>query len=78
MQNEQADQTIVFSGPEAVNAYRMLALRSALSLESKGLKMSRGISALKIVRQEFGIKARTSAKALPEYEQYLRSIGMIS
>jgi hypothetical protein len=56
----------------------MLALRAGLKLESAGLKMSRGMSALKIVRSEFGIKARTSAKALPEYEQYLRSIGMIS
>ncbi len=56
----------------------MLALRAGLKLESAGLKMSRGMSALKIVRREFGIKARTSAKALPEYEQYLRSIGMIS
>jgi hypothetical protein len=73
-----SDQTIVCSGPEAVMAYRMLALRSALSLESKGLKMSRGVSALKIVRSEFGIKSRTAIKALAEYEQYLRSIGMIS
>jgi hypothetical protein len=72
------DGLIVCSGPEEVRRYRMLALRAGLKLESAGLKMSRGMSALQIVRREFGIKARTSAKALPEYEQYLRSIGMIS
>ncbi len=70
--------TIVVSGRENVLAYRMLALRSGLKLESVGLKMSRGISALKIVRHEFGIKARTAAKALPEYEAFLREKGILA
>lgn len=69
--------TIVCRGPEQVAAYRMLAIRSALRLESVGLKMSRGMSALKIVRAEFGVKSRTAAAALPEYEQILRNAGIL-
>lgn len=68
----------IATGPHAVARVRVLALRSALKLESVGLKMSRGRSALKVVREEFGIKARTALAALPLYETLLRERGILS
>lgn len=42
--------------PEQIAAYRVLTLRSALRLECKGLKMSRGRTVYSIVKSEFGFK----------------------
>jgi len=64
-----------FSSPEQIEAYRLLALKGALKLESIGLKR-RGPSALSIVRS-MGIKARTAKAALPIFEQHLRQIGVL-
>lgn len=36
--------------PTQINAYRLATLRSALRLESKGMRMSRGPTALSILR----------------------------
>ena len=41
--------------PEAIDAYRLCALRSALKLEILGMK-KRGQSAYSIIKQEFGFK----------------------
>lgn len=38
--------------------YRLMVMRSAVKLESKGMKMSRGVSWTKVARQEFGLPAR--------------------
>ncbi|SVC96781.1 uncharacterized protein METZ01_LOCUS349635 [marine metagenome] len=43
------------STTEAINAYRICALRSALKLEILGMK-KRGQSAYSIIKQEFGFK----------------------
>jgi hypothetical protein len=40
---------------EAINAYRICALRSALKLEILGMR-KRGQSAYSIIKQEFGFK----------------------
>lgn len=42
---------------------RLISLKSALSLESKGLRITRGFSALAMARRDYGIKARTSKQA---------------
>lgn len=45
----------VITGPD-IDRTSILALRGALSLECKGIKMSRGQSAASIVKQRFGFK----------------------
>ena len=71
------DQTIVINTPEGIKAYRLLALKVALSLESEGLRMSRGFSALRVVKAVTGLTARTAAKMLPLYEAWLRERGYL-
>jgi hypothetical protein len=53
-------------GPVATNAVRLFALRSAIRLEMKGLKMSRGRSALAIAKAEFGLSRGTKAEKVIE------------
>ena len=76
--NTEVTQTggISCSGPAAVARFRLISLRGMLSLEAKGIKSRKG-SALKCVRAEFGIKARTAEKALLVYEAMLRERGII-
>jgi hypothetical protein len=38
---------------------------------------SRAPSCLSIVKKEFGIKAKTAAQALPLFEEYLKSLGLL-
>lgn len=70
-------ETIVLDTPAQINAFRLLALRGALKLESVGLKR-RGPSALTLVKKETGIKARTAKDALPLFEAHLRGLGILS
>ena len=57
---------MILDTPEQIAAYRVLALISALKLQSKGIKVTRGQSALTIARTQYGIRARTAAKAAEE------------
>lgn len=58
---------------EAIKLYRLLALRSALSLEIKtGMKVSRGVSVLAILKREFGFKGN-KAKVLAQLTAYIES-----
>lgn len=63
--------------PQHIEAYGLLALKARLKLESKGMRVSRGPSALAIVRSKHGVKARTAAKALTEFEAMLREKGIL-
>jgi hypothetical protein len=66
---------IVCDTPEKIEAFRLLALKGALSLEVKGLKR-RGRSALSIVKAEFGLKG-TAKTVLPQFEAILRERGIL-
>ncbi len=68
---------ITATTPEEINAYRMLAIKGALKLESLGMK-GRGPSALSVVKKEFGIKARTAREALPLYIEFLKEKGILA
>lgn len=46
----------VFAGADAVALYQLMALRSALGLELKGLRLSRGASALKTAKRMTGLR----------------------
>jgi hypothetical protein len=67
---------IIADTPERIHAFRMLAIRGALKLESLGMIRSRTRSALAIVRR-MGIKARTAREALPLFEAKLRKEGIL-
>lgn len=66
---------IVLDKPDEINAFRLLALKGALKLESIGLKSRLG-SALKTIKAEFGFKGNAK-KVLPLYEAKLREMGIL-
>jgi anion-transporting ArsA/GET3 family ATPase len=68
--------TIIIDTPEGVAAFRLLALRSALSLEVSGLRVSRGRTAYAIVKEEFGLRGG-KARVLEQYEDLLRERGVL-
>ena len=47
--------------PAQIATYRLAALRSALKLELRGLRMSRGATAYSILRSEYGYKGKREA-----------------
>lgn len=60
------NEGFIFDTPEQISHYRMASAIAALKIEVKtGMKMGRG-SILKFVQQQYGIKAKTKAKALDE------------
>jgi hypothetical protein len=66
------------STPEEIEAYRLLALRAGLKLESVGLKTSKGKSAFSIVKKMTGLPGRSAKELLPLYEDLLREYGILS
>ena len=72
------NEALVLTKPEDINAYRLLAIKGTLKLESLGMRRSAGrASALSIVKNEFGIKARTAKDAFPLYCAWLKEIGVL-
>lgn len=71
---------IICDTPDKINAYRLLAMKSALKLESIGLRHSRG-SVAKLVREELKSKGKKApankALLLAEYEKHLKEIGVL-
>lgn len=66
------EQPIMIVGEANIRNARVLALRSALRLETKGLQMSRGRSAYSIVKQEFGFKG-SKEKVLAQFSAYIEA-----
>lgn len=67
---------IVCDTPDKINAFRLLALKGALGLEVKGLRRSRGPSALSMVKREFGFKG-SAASVLEQFKAHLKEIGVL-
>ena len=65
---------IVADTPEKINAFRLLALKGALTLEVIGLKGR--FNAYKIVKEEFGFKGNKE-KVLGLFVQHLKDIGVL-
>ena len=57
----------VLNTPEQINLFRLATMRSALTLEVKGMKRSRGPSAYALAKQEFGFKGNKT-KVLEQLE----------
>jgi len=72
-----SDGCIVIDTPEGIKAYRMLALKAALTLEIVGMRARRGFSTLKTIKQETGLKARTAKEMLPLYVTWLKEHGYL-
>ena len=53
--------TAALTTPTQIAVYRLATLRSALKLESRGLRISRGPTALSILRKEYGYKGKREA-----------------
>lgn len=62
--------------PEGINAYRLLALKGALKLETLGMRHSRA-NVAQIVRGIVGVKTRNKRDLLVQYEQHLRDQGIL-
>jgi hypothetical protein len=65
------NDTIICNTPESINAYRLLALRSALKLELVGMKASRGFSAYATIKREFGFNGNKQSVS-DQFATYLR------
>jgi hypothetical protein len=71
--------SIMATGEQGVNTYRMVALRSMLSLEIKtGMKMSRGGSPMKVCKELCGSKKNTKKGVYLDFDAYLVSLGFDS
>lgn len=66
------EKTIVLDTPEAIDRFRLVALKGALKMETLGMKR-RGQSAYSIVKQEFGFKGN-KASVLKQLEQKIKEI----
>ena len=63
---------MMLTHPDDINMFRLLALRSALKLECKGLKHSQG-SAYAIVKREFGFKGN-KARVLEQLVAHIEDV----
>jgi hypothetical protein len=68
----------VIDTPQGIARFRMIACLSALKLQSKGIIMHRGVSALTVARRDYGVKARTAVKAHAELEAKMVALGIIT
>jgi hypothetical protein len=59
-----------------INAFRLLSLQKALKLELKGLKVSSGMSAYKIIKNEFNLKGNKQ-KVLDQYTKILEEKNIL-
>jgi len=79
--NNQSQGAIVIDTTEGINAFRLLAIKSGLKLETKGMKLSRGTACsvhARTVLKEAGKKAPANKTALlAEFETHLREIGVL-
>jgi|SRR6478735_6169294 len=74
------NKLIVLDKPDQIEAFRLLSLKGALNLETKGLQMSRGRKASVMVREVLtaaGKKAPANkVKLLAAYVEHLTEIGV--
>ena len=69
--------TIILDTPEAINAYRLLALKGALKLEIAGMQFKGGrLSAYRTIKEEFGFKGNKQS-VYDQYVAYLTEIGVL-
>lgn len=68
--------TVVIDTPALIEKLRMISAIQAIHLEMRGMKMTRGFSALKFVKETYGVTAGTKAKAFEQMlELYAETYG---
>ena len=63
---------MIIDKPEQIALYQMLVLRSALKLEMRGLKMSRGRTAYSAIKQMFNLKG-SRQKVLDTFNEIIET-----
>ena len=67
---------MTFNTPEAISAYRLLMLASALKLETKGIYPIAGSrSAYTVIKKEFNLKG-SKIKVLSQFDEMLIEAGI--
>jgi len=64
------NKTLVLDTPQAIDGFRVRALRSALKLEVLGMTR-RGVSVYRMVKEEFGFKG-SKQKVLDQLLAYIK------
>ena len=67
--------SIMLDTPEQIQGARLLMLRQGLTLETKGLRLTRGRTAYSIIKEEFGFKGN-KIKVLEQFEEMLEDFGI--
>jgi hypothetical protein len=60
---------------KGIDLYRLIALKSALKLESHGMRVSRHVNARKIAKQETGLKTNDYAKLIAAVEAKIAELS---
>lgn len=68
METTGSNQTIVLDTPAQIEGARIIAIKAGLRMEARGMKMSRGRSALTIAREMGLTNKRTAKGALADLE----------
>ena len=66
---------IILDKPEQIQMARYLTMRSGLKLEIQGLRLTRGLSCYKLIKDTFGLKGNKQ-KVLDQFEDLLREAGV--
>ena len=61
--------------PEKIQMARYLTMRSGLKLEIQGMRLTRGVSCYKLIKDTFGLKGNKQ-KVLDQFEDLLREAGV--
>ena len=67
--------SIMLDKPEQIEMARYLTMRTGLKLEVKGMRLTRGVSCYKIIKDTFGLKGNKQ-KVLDQFEDLLREAGV--
>jgi len=67
--------SIMLDKPEQIEMARYLTMRAGLKLEVKGMRLTRGLSCYKIIKDTFGLKGNKQ-KVLDQFEDLLREGGV--
>lgn len=66
---------IMLDTPEQIQMAKYLTMRSGLQLEVKGMRLTRGLSCYKMIKDTFGLKGNKQ-KVLDQFEDLLREAGV--
>jgi len=63
-------------GADQIAMARLLTLRAGLKLETKGMRMTRGISCYKIIKDEYGFKGN-KLRVLDQVTALIEDMGIL-